>query len=61
MWVATDPHPDHTAYPEFDVLRANGGKYPEPRNDFSFTFDKVGTWTYHNHTNPTDKGKIIVK
>lgn len=60
MWVASDPHPDHFDYPEFDVIRLNG-QYPEPRNDFSFTFDKPGTWTYHNHTMPGDIGKVTVQ
>lgn len=24
MWVASDPHPEHFEYPEFDVIRVNG-------------------------------------
>lgn len=60
MWVASDPHPDHTDYPEFDVIRVNG-QYPEPKNGFSFTFDLPGTWTYHNHTMPGHTAKITVK
>lgn len=60
MWVASDVHPDHTNYPEFDAIRVNG-QYPEPKNDFKFTFDKPGIWTYHNHTMPDHTGKITVK
>lgn len=60
MWVASDPHPEHFDYPEFDVIRVNG-QYPEPRNDFRFTFDKPGIWTYHNHTMPGDIGKVTVQ
>lgn len=56
MWVASDPHPIHTVYPEFDAKKevANGENY-------SFTFTKVGTWKYHDHLNPSDTGTIIVQ
>lgn len=60
MWVASDPHPEHTDYPDFDVMRNNGGQYPEPRNDFNFTFDNLGNWTYHNHAMPDHTAKITV-
>jgi plastocyanin len=53
MWVASDPHPTHNGYPGFDM-----GKYGD---SWSFTFDKVGSWNYHNHTNPTIGGQIIVQ
>lgn len=60
MWVASDSHPEHLDYPEFDVIRVNG-QYPEPGNDYSFTFDKPGVWTYHNHTMPGDIGRVTVQ
>lgn len=60
MWVASDPHPDHTDYPELDTLQPSGN-YPKPRNDYSFTFTKVGRWTYHNHTQPENTATIIVE
>ncbi len=55
VWPASDPHPTHTAYPEFDSKKAvpAGGTY-------SFIFTKVGTWGYHNHLNSSQKGTIIV-
>jgi len=55
MWVASAPHPVHTDYPAFDAKQASiaGGTY-------SFTFDKVGDWKYHNHMNPTDFGIVHV-
>ncbi|MFA6094350.1 MAG: hypothetical protein WC757_00455 [Candidatus Paceibacterota bacterium] len=55
MWVASGPHPTHTNYPAFDQLTSvdAGGVY-------KFTFDKVGTWTYHNHITPTKTGTIEV-
>ncbi|MBI5614055.1 cupredoxin domain-containing protein [Candidatus Gottesmanbacteria bacterium] len=55
MWVASAPHPSHTILPEFDELIgvANGQTY-------TFTFEKVGTWKYHNHLNPSDFGSVAV-
>jgi len=67
IWVASDPHPEHTDYPEFDTPRVLG-RMPQMGEDFSFTFDKVGTWKYHSHTASGDgtevgvhPGVIIVK
>lgn len=66
MWVASAQHPSHTAYagtarqehcPDtsgtaFDQC-AGGG-------DYSFIFQKVGTWKYHDHLNPTVFGTVVV-
>lgn len=53
--VNSDPHPTHTAYPPLNLGNfANGDM-------ISLTFDKVGTYGYHNHLNPTQKGTIIVE
>lgn len=56
MWVASGPHPAHTAYPEFDPKRniPSGEIY-------EFTFTKIGEWKYHNHTKAGVYGTIIVK
>ena len=56
LWVASDPHPEHSDYPEFDTPKANGGKMPGLKEDFSFTFEKAGTWKFHNHTASSDMG-----
>jgi plastocyanin len=55
VWPASAPHPVHTDYPGFDAktdLR-NG-------ESWSFTFDKTGSWNYHNHLNPSVTGTVIV-
>jgi plastocyanin len=52
---ASGPHPAHTNYPEFDPKRAVAAG-----SSWTFTFDKVGTWPYHDHLNPTRFGQIIV-
>ena len=56
MWVASDNHPLHKDYPEFDqkgLVKEN--------ETYSFTFDRVGTWKYHDHINPRAIGTIIVE
>jgi plastocyanin len=55
MWVASDPHPKHDAYPGFDEKTA-----ADHGESFEFTFTKVGRWGFHNHLNPAQKGAITV-
>ncbi len=55
MWPASDPHPSHTNYPEFDAKAAIA-----TGQIFEFKFTKIGTWGYHNHLKPAAKGTIIV-
>jgi hypothetical protein len=56
MWVASAPHPAHSAYPEFDQKKsvARGGSY-------SFVFTKVGSWKFHNHMMPDQTGTVVVQ
>lgn len=55
-WPASDPHPQHTGLAGFDALRglAEGEEY-------SFTFQKAGTYTYHDHLRPALTATIVVK
>lgn len=53
MWVASDPHPIHTGYSKFDQ-RSSGDSY-------SFTFTEPGTYPYHNHLSPQDRGTVVVE
>jgi plastocyanin len=55
VWTASDEHPAHTIYPEFDQKTVAGRG-----NEYSFKFEKVGTWGFHNHANASHVGKIIV-
>ena len=55
VWPASDPHPTHTVYPGFDAKRALA-----TGETYSFTFDKIGTWGYHDHTNSAAKGTVTV-
>ncbi len=55
MWPASNPHPTHTIYPEFDAKKAIA-----PGAQYKFQFTKVGSWGYHNHLNPSATGTINV-
>jgi plastocyanin len=55
-WPASNPHPQHTDYSEFDARMQVA-----PGSSWSFTFDKPGTWKYHDHLHPELSGTIIVK
>ena len=55
-WPASAFHPTHEVYPGFDALKGiNMGE------SYSFTFDKIGSWKYHNHLSPSVTGAIIVE
>ncbi|HYK08971.1 MAG TPA: cupredoxin domain-containing protein [Candidatus Eisenbacteria bacterium] len=53
--VNSDPHPTHTAYPPLNLGSFTDG------GTLSLTFTKAGTYGYHNHFNPGEKGTIIVQ
>lgn len=54
-WPASDPHPAHSIYPEFDP------KVPiKSADQWLFVFDKVGEWNFHDHLYPEFKGTIKV-
>lgn len=55
FWPASDLHPTHTIYPEFDP------KQPiEPDKSWSFRFDQEGEWRFHDHLAPLFRGVIRV-
>ena len=56
VWPASAFHPTHTVYPAFDALRG----FSENEIPYSFVFDKVGSWKYHDHLNPSVTGVIEV-
>ena len=55
FWPASNPHPTHTIYPEFDPQQPIA-----PTDSWSFTFTKIGTWHYHDHLAPYFTGTITV-
>lgn len=55
MYPAAGPHPNHDDYPEFDPKQ----DIP-PGQLWNFTFDKIGTWNYHDHNDEDLNGTVIV-
>jgi len=69
-WPASAVHPTHRVYPGsgiekcgtleekniFDACRAL-----QPGESWSFVFNEIGEWSYHDHLNPSLTGKIVVK
>lgn len=55
FWPATNDHPIHQLYQGFDAKRSiSSGE------NYSFRFDNLGTWKYHNHINAVQGGVVIV-
>lgn len=56
FWPASDPHPTHDIYPAFDP------KEPiDASKSWFMRFDKVGSWSYHDHLAPVYGGVVIVE
>ncbi|OIO80355.1 hypothetical protein AUJ84_03880 [Candidatus Pacearchaeota archaeon CG1_02_32_132] len=69
-WPASDVHPTHTSYPgsakskcgtseQSMIFDACGGL--KEGESYSFTFDEVGSWNFHDHLKPNWVGTVIVK
>jgi plastocyanin len=56
MHVASDPHPQHTNYPDFDQGSSIGSG-----GTWTFTFNQTGSWGYHDHLNPNMTGTVVVQ
>ncbi len=62
--VSSDPHPLHNGYPTTGGCVAStfdSCSNIQPGGRWSFKFDTVGTWGYHDHLNPVLKGTIVVR
>lgn len=55
-WPASDLHPTHGVYPEFDPQEPIS-----PGSSWTFTFKKTGEWRYHDHLKPNRRGTIKVE
>jgi len=72
MWIASNSHPDHTAYDGtsrtqhcVNTAPASAQVFDEcmpiPQGgSFSFTFTKAGVWSFHNHVHADDQGSVTV-
>jgi plastocyanin len=55
FWPASSPHPTHTLYQGFDP-----GRPLRAGESWTFTFDRAGSWSYHDHLHPNAVGIILV-
>jgi hypothetical protein len=55
FWPASNLHPTHFLYPEFDPKEPIGAQ-----TTWSFRFDRTGTWKFHDHLAPYFTGVITV-
>ena len=66
MWVASAMHPTHSMYPEKSSDNCLGSSFDACKDlsqgeSWSFTFNSVGSWKYHNHMRAVDGGTVVVK
>ncbi len=54
-WPASNYHPTHTIYPEFDSKQGVA-----PGESWKFKFEKSGTWRMHDHLIPHMTGSVVV-
>ena len=55
VWPASNIHPTHEILPGLD---AQGPV--EPGQSWSFVFEEVGFWRYHNHLSPNQSGIVVI-
>ncbi|MSR78540.1 MAG: hypothetical protein EXS59_00105 [Candidatus Taylorbacteria bacterium] len=67
MWIGADEHPTHTQY-SGTKLREHcpdtaGVAFDQCSRgkEYSFTFNKIGSWGYHNHSNASMTGVVVVE
>lgn len=56
FWPASNVHPSHNILPEFDA-----DKPLAPGSEYSYTFDKAGSWPWHDHLRARLGGTITVR
>jgi plastocyanin len=68
MWVASGPHPAHTGYDSTSRSQHCAAGYTGAASfdqcvagtTYTFTFNKAGTWPYHNHIQDGAYGSVTV-
>lgn len=56
FWPAANPHPTHTTFSTFDARQAISAS-----STWAFTFEKAGSWGYHDHIRSYFVGTIYVE
>ena len=54
-WPASNIHPTHKIYSEFDPLEPLA-----PGEAWAFTFEQTGEWRFHDHLGPSRGGTVTV-
>ena len=67
-WPASNVHPVHTVYPGSNISHCFDASDISMifdacalLSEYSFTFNEVGSWNYHDHESPAKTGTIIVE
>lgn len=70
FWPASNIHPTHSLYPDSSIFKCLTPEEPnifdaclpiESGTTYSFTFNHVGEWRYHDHLRPNKTGIIRVE
>jgi len=70
MWTSSAMHPLHMVYggksledhcPDVENDDFDQCQNANPGESWAFTFNKTGTWGYHNHSNSSHFGKVVVE
>ncbi|MBI1975841.1 MAG: hypothetical protein HYS59_02495 [Candidatus Vogelbacteria bacterium] len=69
MWVASNFHPIHSAYPGSGISKCGGSQSASifdmcqsvpSGGSYRFIFTEVGAWGFHNHLRPSHGGTVTV-
>jgi plastocyanin len=65
MWIASDLHPIHNGYPTRDSKNCSGYAFNQCKavgksGYYEFTFERQGTFGFHNEIDPSITGKVEV-
>ena len=69
-WPASAVHPSHKTYPGSDIAKCgtddenvifDACKGLAQGETYTFAFNEVGSWNYHDHLNPNLRGTVIVE
>ena len=70
FWPAANLHPTHKQYPGSNIMKCGTDERSMlfdaceamgPGAAYSFVFDEVGEWKFHDHINPRATGVVIVE
>jgi hypothetical protein len=70
MWTASDTHPSHELYPNSGIQKClnpeeisifDSCEGVSQGSEWSFQFEQNGSWGYHNHLYPSQRGTIEVQ